>query len=510
VILITSASYVNQELQNEFGKIPPAFLPLKNKRLYEHYKFDSTKEKLFISLPNNYILDYWDKVNFEQLGYNILYIDENLKLGESVAKAISLIPEPINKLKIIHGDSLFLDLPEDDMCFIVSEVNENYNWGIENNSQKMYSGYFVIDKINSFLELLDTSKFEFILAIELYKEKFSVPVFLTKSWLDFGHLTTYYKSKSNFTTERSFNNLKISKGIVKKNGLNFKIKSEVLWFKNIPSKLRIYTPKLIDYNLNDQNYSYDIEYKYLSCLNDLFVYGTLPPRTWRAIFNSCFDVLSLMSYKKLDSSESLYHFINSKTKNRINDNYIFDLDEKVSYIGLSPISINEIISSINEHLTINENLCEVMHGDFCFSNLLFDFRKHQIQMIDPRGSLDGINFTINGFLSYDLAKLTHSVIGLYDFIVSDRFVIKKDSNGTAEIIFNLQKQTLKVQSEFLSILNEMGFNYKLIMSICIHLFISLIPLHSDSFNRQQGFYFNIFRLYKELKEYDSISNGRQG
>jgi hypothetical protein len=217
-----------------------------------------------------------------------------------------------------------------------------------------------------------------------------------------------------------------------------------------------------------------------------------------------------MSYKKLDSSESLYHFINSKTKNRINDNYIFDLDEKVSYIGLSPISINEIISSINEHLTINENLCEVMHGDFCFSNLLFDFRKHQIQMIDPRGSLDGINFTINGFLSYDLAKLTHSVIGLYDFIVSDRFVIKKDSNGTAEIIFNLQKQTLKVQSEFLSILNEMGFNYKLIMSICIHLFISLIPLHSDSFNRQQGFYFNIFRLYKELKEYDSISNGRQG
>ncbi len=508
MILITSASYVNQELQNEFGKIPPSFLPLKNKRLYEHYKFNSAKEKLFISLPNNYILDDWDKVNLDRLGYNILYIDENLKLGESVAKAISLLPKPIDKLKIIHGDSLFLDLPEDDTCFIVSEVNENYNWGIENNSQKMYSGYFVIDKISPFLELLHTSKFEFILAIELYKEKFSVPVLLTRSWLDFGHLTTYYKSKSNFTTERSFNNLKISNGVVKKNGLNFKIKSELLWYKNIPSKLRIYTPKLIDYNFNNQNYSYEIEYKYLSCLNELFVYGTLPVRTWRGIFNSCFNVLSLMSSNKLDNSESLNHFITSKTEYRVKDNYPFDLDEKVKYRGILPISLNEIITDINQHISTKENLCEVMHGDFCFSNLLFDFRKHQIQMIDPRGSLDGVNFTINGFLSYDLAKLTHSVIGLYDFIVSDRFIINKDNDGISEIVFNLQKQTLNVQSEFLSILIEKGFNFKLIMTICIHLFISLIPLHSDSTNRQQGFYFNIFRLYKELKEYDSITNGR--
>ena len=170
--------------------------------------------------------------------------------------------------------------------------------------------------------------------------------------------------------------------------------------------------------------------------------------------------------------------------------------------------LNEIITDINQHISTKENLCEVMHGDFCFSNLLFDFRKHQIQMIDPRGSLDGVNFTINGFLSYDLAKLTHSVIGLYDFIVSDRFIINKDNDGISEIVFNLQKQTLNVQSEFLSILIEKGFNFKLIMTICIHLFISLIPLHSDSTNRQQGFYFNIFRLYKELKEYDSITNGR--
>jgi hypothetical protein len=36
MILITSAAYVNSEFQIEFGKIPPSFLPVGNKRLFEH------------------------------------------------------------------------------------------------------------------------------------------------------------------------------------------------------------------------------------------------------------------------------------------------------------------------------------------------------------------------------------------------------------------------------------------------------------------------------------------
>ena len=510
MILITSASYINQELQNEFGKIPPAFLPVKNKRLYEHYNHDSEKEQIFISLPLSYDLDSWDEVNLKRLGYNIIYIDEKLNLGQSIANAICLLPDSTNELKIIHGDALYYDLAYENNCFIVSNLNENYNWGIESESGLVYTGYFGINKINSFLKLLITSKFEFILAVELYKKKFSTPIIRTKSWFDFGHLSTYYKSKSNFTTERSFNELKISNGIVKKGGINFKMKSEVLWFKNLPSKLRIYTPKLIDYNLDDEKYNYSIEYKHLSCLNELFVFGSLPLHSWKIIFKSCFEVLSLMSFNKIKNHESLTSFVCNKTEDRIKDYYPFNLDEKIKYKGLTPISINEIISSVNQNITDEEQLIEVMHGDFCLSNLLFDFRNQQIQMIDPRGSINGTNHTTNGFPSYDLAKFTHSIIGLYDFIVADRFDIIKDNNEDSEIIFNLPKQTLNIQSEFRLILEEKYVNLKSIMSICIHLFISMIPLHHDSPKRQQGFYLNIFRLYKEIIAYDSITNGRKG
>ena len=35
MILIASAAYVNSEFQIEFGKLPPAFLPVGNRRLFE-------------------------------------------------------------------------------------------------------------------------------------------------------------------------------------------------------------------------------------------------------------------------------------------------------------------------------------------------------------------------------------------------------------------------------------------------------------------------------------------
>ena len=131
-------------------------------------------------------------------------------------------------------------------------------------------------------------------------------------------------------------------------------------------------------------------------------------------------------------------------------------------------------------------------------------------MIDPRGSLDGSNFTKNGFQSYDIAKLAHSVIGLYDFIVAERFKVICDSNGFHELIIDCPEGIMEVQSEFLSIMEEKEINQKSIISICIHLFISMIPLHSDSARRQLGLYNNIFRLYKLLIKYDSITNGRKG
>lgn len=51
---------------------------------------------------------------------------------------------------------------------------------------------------------------------------------------------------------------------------------------------------------------------------------------------------------------------------------------------------------------------------------MFDSSNYIFKLIDPRGRLDS-EATIYGDPRYDIAKLRHSVVGLYDFIVQGLF-----------------------------------------------------------------------------------------
>lgn len=76
--------------------------------------------------------------------------------------------------------------------------------------------------------------------------------------------------------------------------------------------------------------------------------------------------------------------------------------------------INELSSYISPHLNSS-----FIHGDFCFSNIAYDFKANLPKIFDPRGA-DFTGFiTPFGDARYDYAKLMHSVLGLYDFIIAN-------------------------------------------------------------------------------------------
>ena len=68
MLLITSAAYIDQGLKTEFGKIPPSFLPLQNKRLFEHQFKISDEKQIHLSVPDSYNIS---KVDLELLNKNI-------------------------------------------------------------------------------------------------------------------------------------------------------------------------------------------------------------------------------------------------------------------------------------------------------------------------------------------------------------------------------------------------------------------------------------------------------
>ena len=139
-----------------------------------------------------------------------------------------------------------------------------------------------------------------------------------------------------------------------------------------------------------------------------------------------------------------------------------------------------------------------MHGDFCFTNIFFDFRTMRIRTIDPRGGMDDDENSILGDWRYDLAKISHSLIGGYDLVLAGRYRLLETSPFDVTLDFIDAKVLYCAQEQYGAIQVD-GMNPKSIqiISIVIHLFLSMIPLHADRPDRQNAFFANALRLYYE-------------
>src|SRR4029078_11733833 len=59
----------------------------------------------------------------------------------------------------------------------------------------------------------------------------------------------------------------------------------------------------------------------------------------------------------------------------------------------------------------------ISHGDCCFSNILYDERIRLLKLIDPKGAMTADQLFSDPL--YDFAKLSHSILGGYDFIINE-------------------------------------------------------------------------------------------
>ncbi|EHY2851767.1 capsular biosynthesis protein, partial [Escherichia coli] len=117
--------------------------------------------------------------------------------------------------------------------------------------------------------------------------------------------------------------------------------------------------------------------------------------------------------------------------------------------------------------------------------------------IDPRGIDFDDAINIYGDIRYDLAKILHSAIGKYDYIISDRFFVEDDGvKITLDIAVGGVDLRKIIKKEF----KKSIFDYQEILAITITLFLSMLPLHYDRPDRQTAFIATAINLYKELKK----------
>lgn len=512
MIIITSAAYVSDGLVAEFGKIPPAMLPYESKRLYEHQiKLFNHDEDIYLTLPDDYDITFKDILFFDSHNVKVIKVPNTKNLGQSIVYTLNLIGKYNKSVKILHGDTLFTKIPEDNDSTLVSIPQVNYSWAFSShkNLKYVYAGFFNFKNQSDLIQSISLSNFDFIEGCKLYSDKNPIKEIYTDNWLDFGLPVTYHRSKSTLTTERHFNNLEISKfSVIKHSHKVAKIKAEANWFLTMPNELKGYIPSLWNQGIKGSSSFYEIEYLSLNTLADLFVFGKHPVFVWKSILNACNEFISVChSFKKKSKNLNKKYYKNmylDKTLSRIEEyvtNQFIDLDKNFTINGVMTPSIKKIINEM--YLEVSKkpfkNL-SIIHGDFCLSNILFDFRTQSIKVIDPRGLDYDENISIYGDARYDIAKLSHSIIGLYDFIISGDFELKSQGDYSYELKFLTTNEHIKIQQLFKNsnFLNNTIYELS-VYPIMILLFLSMLPLHFDRPKRQNAMLANALRLFVEYK-----------
>jgi len=537
-VLILSAGKIEKELESVFGSIPSGLIPLHGKpvifRIIDKLLKEGFKK---ISITTGFKKEILEKIISEQysdqIKLNFITTDFEKPPGNSILTAIEKMQE--QQLLVILGDTLveneFSNLIQNNNDFVL--ISENFetpaNWCIvtlkdgkldlifdkkknleKTNEQYALVGVYYFDDLKSlkrvYVKFNGQERIEISDLIKKYKEQKIISTEVCKQWYDAGHVENYFVSKQMLLKARYFNSLRFDRSseIVTKTSENIlKLIDEIEWYKQIPNDLSKLIPKIKEFDQSKKPFL-KLEYIKHPTLAELWLYGDFSSKLWIEILKKLFEILN--QFKKYSKSVSLadYNLIyKTKTEDRMqeltnsNESFRHILASDMLFINGKkyrnwPVVKEEIELKIHDLYHEKDNC--LIHGDLCFSNIFCDFKNKNFKLIDPRGKWGSDMY---GDVKYDVAKIRHSIIDGFDTITNGLYSASlSESNHVAMKIFKPKNhQEICMHLDNL-IQNKWNLNeIKLIEGL---LFISMLPLHKDHFERQLAFYSIGIQLLNEV------------
>jgi len=524
LFLISSGAYVEPELEAEFGRLPPAFLPLGNRRLFVHQRLAIGKAatRLLLSLPEDFEPDPGDRWHLEQLGFEIVKVPPGLSLGQSLIYVINITASAGADLAILHGDTLIdgLDWGQSDIVSVESAVPPGYHWGYvrsragaleladddpDAEDAVALTGFFSFSSASLLVQSVTRAGGDFVRGLVGYSEQRPLGTAAAGKWLDFGHASTYHLSRQAITTERDFNTLVSDRRRITKSGTDgAKIEAEASWYEALPPPLRVYTPAFLGRRDDVVPTAYSIEYLHLPTLADLFVFGRLSRRAWAQMLAACDEFLSESAgYPAPQTVAPRRTLYLEKTLERLESfarSSGLSLREPCRFAGAWLPALEQMARFAAAAIPAAEPAFHTLvHGDFCFSNILYDFRSQRIRVIDPRGLNAEGEISPYGDRRYDIGKLHHSAVGKYDLIMAGLFSLERQGPLAFSLTLPDTISTRAVREVFLGrAFAGLDPGKAAAHPISILLFLSMLPLHADGPERQLALLANAMRLFLEL------------
>lgn len=519
-VVIPSATIVPEELQN-MGRLPAVIYPIGDKIVFD-YLFDKYND----IVHNMDILCFQEKEKVHSKlkkikKVNLIDIDYLDDLGHTIYSGLKGKNNPVF---INFADTIILDqvdaIENDSIFYFENYISDTWTYfdgndgkishiydkqkPEKNEKKKLFVGLFYIKNPQMFCESLEEAfaiknrnMSTFYYGLYLYSKKAHFEFVKVNKWLDIGHADTY--SNSNIEVKaREFNHITIDKerGLLKKvSDDKDKFIGEILWYLKLPNDIEYVRPRIFSYSTSYNNPYVIMEFYSYHTVHELFLYSDLKYQQWVDIFNRikfvCNDLkrYTIKDEKIISSLEDMYltKTIQRFEKLKNDERFVSFFNKNITVNAVKYLNLNrivEILEKIIPSMLYDVEQFSIIHGDLCFANIMIDEKLSFVKVIDPRGKFG--SFDIYGDFRYELAKLFHSVDGKYDYIIKDLFILDYNLNNNCikyaindrDLSFDLYQMVIEVFKD------EIANDLKKIELIEALLFLSMIPLHNESFDHQ--------------------------
>ncbi|MDQ8153464.1 MAG: hypothetical protein P3B98_02275 [Gemmatimonadota bacterium] len=309
---------------------------------------------------------------------------------------------------------------------------------------------------------------------------------------------------------RHFNNVSADDATVTKRSQDIaKISAEHDFYYLLPDTLRSWFVAPTNLTVGEGWASYQMPRHYVPDAALQWIHGALSPEDFERLLDATFAFLDARPVRGVSVRE---------VGAAVDALYLTKVEQRIAALEATPQSarlngllqfgtrersLRDLVARYHAHFTRHRAaLCEpaalaIGHGDLCFSNMLYDADNGQLRLIDPRGARTEAELWTHA--GYDLAKLSHSVLGDYDWITSGRYRVAMDDDRSLGIHLIDGNTALAPRKQaFVTRIEQRGIDPRVLRTCEASLFLSMLPLHSEHPNKLLALTLNVARILDEL------------
>ena len=326
--------------------------------------------------------------------------------------------------------------------------------------------------------------------------------------LDLGNIRDFLSFMNGSTAARHFNQLSADTHYYTKSSADrAKMRAEYAFYSMVPESMRPWLIQPFDLRESDSGASYRMLRYYLADAALQWVHGAFDADSFDAFIARLLFVLQERPRRACSREQS------AAAARAL---FVTKLEQRCAqFLALAEgRRINALAASASDSLELGTQLARfvrlyarhekgfvaeamvVGHGDPCFSNVLYDQQRYLLKLIDPKGAADADALWTHPL--YDLCKVSHSVLGDYDFINNGLYRVGFSDHNAMLLHLDYTNQAA-LQILFRRQLAALGHSERHVRLGEASLFLSMLPLHIDYPNKVLAFMLKASQILDEVE-----------